>query len=74
MFKGCLNWGWCLRHTSKMELDTSALEPHLVMEDEWRFVCIVHGYHVDKDVWEPQLGGDFTTKHKQNNPHDNSHK
>ena len=40
------------------------------MEDEWRFVCVVRGYHVYKDVWDPYLGDGFTTKHERNNPHD----
>ena len=31
---------------------------------------VVRGYHVYKDVWELYLGGDFTTKHQRNNPHD----
>ena len=38
------------------------------MEDEWRF-CVVRGYHVYKDAWDPYLGDGFTTKHERNNPH-----
>ena len=40
------------------------------MEDEWRFVCVVRGYHIYKDMWDPYLGNGFTTKHEQNNLHD----
>ena len=40
------------------------------MEDEWRFLCVIRGYHVYKDVWDPYLGDGFTTKHDRNNPHD----
>ena len=33
-------------------------------------VCVIRGYYVYKDVWDPNLGDGFTTKHKQNNSHD----
>ena len=39
------------------------------MEDEWRFVCVICGYHVYKDVWDSYLGDCFTTKYERNNPH-----
>ena len=40
------------------------------MEEEWRFACVIRGYHVYKDVWDPYPGDSFTTKHEQNNQHD----
>ena len=42
------------------------------MEDKWRFMCIVRGYHIYKDVWEPYLSKDLTMKYQRNNPHDKS--
>ena len=41
-----------------------------VSEQPIQTVC---GYNVYKDVWDPQQGNDFTTKHDQNNPHDKLH-
>ena len=40
------------------------------MKDEWRFLCVVLGYYVYKDMWDPYLGSGFTAKHDRNNPHD----
>ena len=40
------------------------------MKVEWRFLGVVRGYHVHKDVWDPYLVDGFTTKHERNDPHD----
>ena len=40
------------------------------MEDKWRFVCVVRGYHIYKDMGDPYLDDGFTTKHERNNSHD----
>ena len=43
------------------------------MEDKWRFVCAVMAtMHVYKNAWDPYMGDSFSTKHKQNNQHDNN--
>ena len=63
--KGRLNWGKC---TIRAELDQ-----HVQSLGDGRQVeilCVVHGYHIYKDMWDPYLGDDFTTKHERNNPHD----
>ena len=31
---------------------------------------MVKGYHAYKDVWDPYLQDEFTTKHERHNPHD----
>ncbi len=38
--------------------------------DVLTLLCVVRGYHVYKDIWDPYLGDDFTTKYQKNNPHD----
>ncbi len=39
-------------------------------EHQLKLMCVVRGYHVYKDVWDPYLEDDFTTKHQRHNPHD----
>ena len=37
---------------------------------QWRFMCVVCCYHVYKELWEPLLNDELTTKHQRNNLHD----
>ena len=36
-------------------------------EDQWKLLCVVLGYHIHKDVWDPYLEDD---KHQRCNPCD----
>ena len=38
--------------------------------DVWKLLCVVRGYHIYKDVWDPYLEDEFTTKHQRFNHHD----
>ena len=39
-------------------------------EQKVMLMCVVRGYHVYKDVWDPYPEEDFVTKHQRRNPHD----
>ena len=52
------------------QLEQIILPNVLLTMGQWRFMCIVYGYHVYKELWEPFLNDEFTTKHQRNNPHD----
>ena len=32
-------------------------------QDEWKLLCVVQGYDVYKNAWDPYLEDEFTTKH-----------
>ena len=34
-------------------------------EDVWKLLCVVRGYHVYKDVWDPYLEDEFTIAYKR---------
>ena len=39
-------------------------------QEEWKMLCVVRDYHAYKDVWDPFLEDEFTTRHQRHNPHD----